>query len=321
VLRIGLIIACLAAGSPTTSPNDPREPVPDLASRAQSAKLIAELYQSDLARIKEPGQEADYAARLLKAGDTTIDDPSGRFELLDEARIAAAQAGDAGTALQAVSRISKEYKVDGLSLAGNTLGLVVNRVLPRDAAKVLPVIDDFVGQAVDADRLDLAKLGADMADNAARKSKDGTLIAQAQDLSEEIGSLKAAFTGVPAASAKLAQDPADPDANYIVGHYYAILKGQWGALVPLSRGSDPVLKGIAARDLAGADNAREMADVGDGWWNWAETQAGLPRENARQRAGFWYRKAAPQLKGLPKLVVDHRLFEMQPEHPTTEPSQ
>lgn len=324
LLLWGLLSACLAAATPpSTAParQDPRLAVPDPALRAKSARLIAELFQSDLAQIRNPAQEAAYASKLLKSATQTTDDPVGRFELFEEARAAAAQAGDVETAMEVVGQISQNYRVNGLLLAANTLGLLVARLGPQDAPRALPFIDTFVSQAVGADRLDLAKAGADMAAQIAHKSKDGTLIAESEAFSKEIESLKAAFEGVPAAAAKLADNPADPEANLVVGRYYCLYKGEWGALEPLSRGSDPVLRGIAARDLAGATDPHGMMAIGDGWWDWAETQSGVPRQTARRRAVYWYQKASPQLEGLSKLVVEHRLFEMQSEHPDTAPSQ
>lgn len=294
--------------------------MPDPVARAKSARLIAELFQSDLAQIRNTQQEAAYAAKLLKAGTGTADDPAGRFELFEEARAAAAHADDIETAMQAVEQISQTYRVNGLLLAANTLEMVAAHLDPQDAPRALPFIDNFVNQAVGADRLDLAKLGADIATELANKSKDRMLIAEAEGFSKEIDALNAAFHGIPAALARLAKNPADPDANLVVGRYYCLYKVQWGALEPLSRGSDPVLKQIAGTDLAGAADAHGMMVIGDGWWDWAESQAGIPRQTARQRAVYWYEKASPKLEGLSKLVVDHRLFEVRSEHPDTVPS-
>lgn len=311
-----MLIACVAAALPG---QDTRLPVPDPSSRAKSAKLIAELFQSDLTQIRSSAQEAWYAARLLRAGIDTNDDPSGRFELFEEARAAAAQAGDIQTAMEAVSQISKNYRANGLALAANTLGLAVAHMPSRDAPTALPYIDSFVSQAINADRFDLARFGVDLASDIAHKVGDGPLITEAEKFSKDVDTLKAAFDAVPTAEAKLAQNPMDPEANLTIGRYYCLYKGEWAALQPLSRGSDPVLKAIAAKDLAGASDAQEMKAIGDGWWEWAENQTGTPRQNARERAVFWYQKASPQLEGLSKLLVEHRIFEEQADHPAAAP--
>lgn len=313
-LLLVALTTCLAA-APAPPAQETRLAVPDSTSRAKAAKLIAELFQSDLAQIRSSAQEADYAAKLFKAGLDTGDDPAGRFELIEEARTAAAHAGDVETAMRAVGQISKDYRVNGLALAANTLGLVAGHAAPQDAPRTLPYIDSFVSQAVGADKFDLAKFGVDLATNIAHKSGDATLITEAEKFSKEVDSLKSAFDGVPAAEAKLASNPADPDANFTVGRYYSLYKGEWAALEPLSRGSDPTLKAIAAKDLAGATDAHGMMAIGDGWWDWATSETGTPSQNARERAVFWYQKAAPQLEGLSKLVVEHRIFEQQAAHP------
>jgi len=312
-LLLAALIASVAAAPPSTQ--DARLPVPDPQTRAKAAKLIAELFQTDLMQIKNAADEAAYAAKLLKAATDTADDPAGRFELFEEARSSAAHAGDVETAMQAVGQISQAYRANGLGLAAQTLSVVVAHAGPRDAPRALPYIDNFVGQSVGADRFDLATLGTDLAMDAARKSQDPTLIAQAEAFAKETDSLKAAFEGVPAAGAKLAQNPSDADANLMIGRFYCLYKGEWGALLPLSHGSDPALKDLAAKDLAGATDPHAMMLIGDGWWDWAAVQSGMPRQNARGRAVFWYQKAAPQLQGLSKLVVEHRLFEFSAEHP------
>lgn len=318
-LLLPALFLCLAA-APAPPARDTRLPVPDPASRAKSAKLIAELFQMDLAQIRNAAQEAQYAAKLLQAGIDTTDDPAGRFELFEEARASAAQVGDVETAMQAVSQISKNYRVNGLTLAAHTLGLVVSHSAPQEAPRALPYIDSFVSQAIGADKFDLAKFGVDLAMDIARKSRDSTLINQAENFAEEIDALKAVFDSVPAAEAKLARNPMDPDANLTIGRYYCLYKGEWAALAPLSQGSDPALKAIAGKDLAGATDAHAMMVIGDGWWEWAMNQTGMPRQNARERAVFWYQKAAPQLEGLSKLVVEHRIFEQHAEYPQGPPN-
>ena len=122
-LAIAALISCVGTAAPVDS--DHRLAVPDPQARAKSAKLIAELFQADLARIRSTDQEAAYARKLLDSAADTADDPAGRFELFEEARGAAAHAGDGETAMRAVSQISSGYRADGLSLAAQTLCVVV----------------------------------------------------------------------------------------------------------------------------------------------------------------------------------------------------
>jgi hypothetical protein len=319
--RLGLMTAALigCVGAAPRVDSDHRLAVPDPQSRAKSAKLIAELFQTDLARIRNADQEAAYAVKLLDSAAQTTDDPAGRFELFEEARTAAAHAGDGETAMRAVSQISDAYRADGLGLAAQTLSVVVAHAGARSATRALPLIDDFVAQSIAADRFDLATLGATLALDAARRSRDAGLTARAEASAKELDTLKAAYQDVPAARAKLAQNPTDSDANLAVGRYYCLYKADWDALVPMSRGSDAALKELAARDLAAGTDSHAMKLAADGWWDWAAEQSGLPRQNARARAVYWYQKALPQLEGLSKLLADHRIFDYRAEHPQTAP--
>jgi hypothetical protein len=319
--RLALIVAALigSAGAAAPSDSDQRLAVPDPQSRAKSAKLIAELFQNDLARIRNTDQEAAYAVKLLDSAAETTDDPAGRFELFEEARTAAAHAGDGETAMRAVSQISDAYRADGLGLAAQTLSVVVAHASAHSATRALPLIDDFMAQSIAADRFDLATLGANLAVDAAQKSRDASLMARAEASAKDLETLKAAYQGVPAARAKLAQNPTDSDANLIVGRYYCLYKADWGALVPLSRGSDAALKELASKDLGAGTDSPAMMMAGDGWWDWATDQTGPPRQNARARAVYWYQKALPQLEGLSKLLADHRIFDFRAEHPQTAP--
>lgn len=313
-LMIGVMVGCAGAGE-----SDSRLAVPNPQSRAKSAKLIAELFQTDLARIRSANQEAAYALKLLDSAAQTNDDPAGRFELLEEARSAAAHAGDGETAMRAVGQISDAYRADGLGLAAQTLSVVVAHAGPHSATRALPLIDDFVVQAIAADRFDLATLGANLAMDAAHRSRDASLLATAEASARDLETLKAAYQDVPAARAKLARNPTDSDANLAVGRYYCLYKADWGALIPLSHGSDAALKELAAKDLTAGSDSQTMMLAADGWWDWATDQTGLPRQNARARAVYWYQKALPQLEGLSKLLADHRIFDFRAEHPQTAP--
>src|SRR5262245_33424262 len=90
-----------------------KAPVPDAAARAKADALIRATFREDYekARTDRAARKA-LAALLLEEGRKTREDAALRYAALAQAYDLAGQAGDAGTALQAITELAREFAID-----------------------------------------------------------------------------------------------------------------------------------------------------------------------------------------------------------------
>jgi hypothetical protein len=148
----------------------------------------------------------------------------------------------------------------------------------------------------------------EMALPASRKAGDPSLAQSLASRSKEVRELAKGFADVKKARETLKKSPTDAAANLSVGKYYCFTKGSWSQGLPmLAAGNDSTLKALAAADLAEPTVPAEQSKVGDGWWDLSTTVKPPQQSRLQERAGYWYKQAAPGLNGVSKAVVDKRL--------------
>lgn len=125
----------------------------------------------------------------------------------------------------------------------------------------------------------------------------------------EIARLQTAWEHIEPALATLKSKPKDPAANLAVGRFECFVKGDWALGLPkLARGSDPKLKSLAERELAGSPTADDrVAAAADGWWEWSLREDEHSRRQVQAHAADLYRKALPALAGLARIRVQQRV--------------
>jgi hypothetical protein len=291
---------------------DERAPVPEAEAQAKAEKLIKDLFKADYAK-RRPADLQDLANKLLQQAGETMDDPTARFVLLREARDLAARAGDAELALKAADELVKNYAVD----AGEMKAAVLEKVQPLTAGTQAnqALAEDALSattEAVDADNYAAALRLLKVAQTAAQKARSIGLAAQVQGRHKEVEQLQKEAESLQADFKTLQKQPRDPDASLKVGQFLCLLKGNWDKGLPLlAQGADEKLQALAKKDLAAPTQAAEQVEVGDGWWNLAESEKDLAKWRLQRRAEHWYKQAAPDLTGLAKSRVDKRLKEVE----------
>jgi hypothetical protein len=100
-----------------------------------------------------------------------------------------------------------------------------------------------------------------------------------------------------------------------MGQFLGPLKGDWTAAIRfLARGSDPVLKPLAERELAPPSQPSEWAAIGDQWWTLAEQDRNALRKGRMQsHARQLYRLSLPGLAGLARMKIEKRLDAPDPD--------
>jgi formylglycine-generating enzyme required for sulfatase activity len=118
---------------------------------------------------------------------------------------------------------------------------------------------------------------------------------------------------IQAALDRLKTQPDDPDTCLAVGRWYCFTRGEWDeGLKLLAKGSDGVLKAMAAKDIASEPSTAEAKIArGDVWWDLAEKTAGSDKSAMRRRAAHWYREAIGEVAaGLAKARLEQRLAQV-----------
>lgn len=282
--------------SVATPEEDPTLPVPDEKARRLARRLFREIFQSEYEEAVTDEEKRKFAEKIRARADQLQEDPAGRYVLLDISAVISAQAGSVIAALEVVEAVKHVFRTDGVELEAKVLEASAGLALSTEENEAaLEAASGIIDQAIAADNYDLATRMVAVALAAARRSGDKRLTYSVVERKDEIASAKLAFLQVAHLVDALAADPADAVANRAVGEYYCFVKGQWeDGLRMLSRGADLRLARLAERDLKGAENAREMLALADGWWE-ASHATSKHHRAMRNRAAYWYQQALPDL--------------------------
>lgn len=286
---------------------DPRLPVPTAEQRRESAAKVREIFDRDAARATNPVAKAKLAAELL-AQATDSSAPSDRYVLLDAALQLATEAGDPETALQAVESLERAYDVDATAMRAGVLDKLAAKAPP---SSLEPVIDALLATANDALSADDIEQAEDLAQKAvagARRSKDRGMQKKAADQLAAVRERKKSLSLQKPFLDRLANDPNDREAALELGMIRCFQQDEWRSGLPLlARGSDAALARLARFDLEQAANQERCLELGDAWWDYAETQKAPLKGPAMGRAITHYSAALAELKGLDRTRVEKRI--------------
>jgi hypothetical protein len=268
-------------------------PVPSATAQDEALKLVKEAYGGQYAEATSSSQKAAFAEKLLQTAKRTDRGTANHYALLRVAWDVATQDGDAKLAIQVVSQIAGSYEIDALAAKTSTVGKTADSI--RSSAQrtaLASVALDLVEEAVAADDYDRAKELVSIGLAAARKAQDWQLVKRIVARDKALKEAAEAYSRVREALAKLDNNPTDPEANQAAGEYFCFVKGDWEKGIPmLALGTDDALKTLARKELKQAGSAEERMELGDAWWDLAQTKDGKQREALLLRAGSWYAAA------------------------------
>jgi len=291
-------------------PQDRKLEIPPDASQKEAEKVIKELFKEEYAK-RSPIDRQSFARNLLKQAGESKDSAATQYVLFREASDVAARAGDVDLAFRAIDDQSRIFPTPPFALKSAALTLAATAA--RTAEEHKPIATAALklsDEAAQARHFDVAVKSSQAAAAAARKGKDLALANRADAQVKSMTALQEKFEKARKSIDVLAAAPDNPEANQAAGEFECFALGDWEAGLPkLAKGTDPVLKALAAKDLARPSDGPELAALGDGWWDRAEKESGLPRISLRQRAMYWYEQASRKLTGLNKVRVDKRLAE------------
>ena len=287
--------------------------VPDTAKISESRKLVRDLFKQQYARSKD---WPDLAKKLLKQADEAANDPPARYAMLDEARLLAAKAGDAETAVKATETLLASFKVSRAKIWAEISKQVLDATgrNPNAAHGVALLLITATDHAIDEDDWTSAQTLVRNAIAAARKARSASLLKGAQTRARRIVQLKTESDKVKKHLVTLKTKPDDPAANLAVGKYFCLYKLNWERGIPmLAKGSDAALKTAAGNDLlATAGVAEAKLTAADGWYALARKANKTESAGMKVRAHHWYQQALPKLTSLKKIKAQKRLAELAP---------
>jgi hypothetical protein len=293
---------------------------PTKEAREAAEKIVTELLGAQIEQaIRGPAEAKLTLAKMLKkqAAETT-DNAAARFVMYQEARDLAAAAGDVALATSAIDKLAEQYVIDAPSDRLATLSIVVKNIHSAEAGQaVLDAALAAIDEAVVADDFDVAGKLVRLASSLAARLHNGPIAAQLKGRPANIEQLKKEFAKAIDAQAKLKDQPDDPAANLTVGYFQGPMKGDFEKALPyLAKCSDPLLAGLAKKELAAPVEAADQAKLADGWWDAADQQREPAKSRTRAHAVKVYEKLLPSLKGLAKAQAESRLKHFEAEHPT-----
>jgi hypothetical protein len=143
-------------------------------------------------------------------------------------------------------------------------------------------------------RLDQWRSFAEAAKGLKDKALSQRIEARLAELSEEIAEAER----LAPALEMLAKDPADPAANLVVGRNACFVEREWArGLEHLARGSDPLLRELAARELSSLADASARLELGRSWLAFGARQKEPACTASSERGRAWLGRAWPDASG------------------------
>lgn len=312
-----ILIGLLFVGVHTvsTAQEAKKAPIPGKDDQARISKIVDELYGKRLAKAQtDPAERAELARTLLNEGRLTKDDLAGRYVQFSLAHELAAQAGDVTTALAAADELARDFiipastifqmKIKMLQQASNVTGA------PPDAYqsvidRALLILDDTLDADDYPSSLDLIAA----AEQASKKLRRVALVLAMNRKQEEIVKAQKEFARWQPFADTLEKTPDDAKANFEMGKYHSLIKGNFERGLPLlAMGGKGNLQGLAQLERGETVTPIFLAK------GWHIQGATLPdatmKTNALMRAYHWYQESLNGADDKTRAEVDLNLLDI-----------
>ena len=295
------------------SPSKPLPPKPEAVEQARTQ--IAAEFAQQLAQASRPDEKMALVRMLAAEGNKAADQSARAYALLEMACQMAVDLADADEALLAIDGMAKQFAVDAPAMKAAALSQIAQKTITAARRKQLaPRMTAVLDELLAGENLSAAEQLLSALQHNAAEALDAELRKEAQHRSEQFQRWKQQYQLIEQARQTLAHSPDDQQAHLLLGQYYCFVKADWEqGLKHLARCGDPLLRQAAAAESAISDEPSEQLKLADLWW---EASGKLPaqyRQQARQRAGYWYSLIKGQLPGEQQQLVSQRLEELSGE--------
>jgi WD40 repeat protein len=300
--RIEFAVAALIFAATTSAAQPPKPvPMPPADEIKDAVATLKDVFD------KEYGSTRDraLAAKLFQLASQRKT-PAMIFACYDEARRLAAASGDVKRALDAIEALNRRFTNLPPSLLRDTIRQLANAEVPMaDTLELAHLARAEAAIALEREDYAGAAELAGIATTAAKKTEDPALALDLHEYKTKLENLSKAADTVKA-------KPDDPDANGVLGAYWALERGNWGVgLKHLAKGSDKALASAATKDLGAPKSAKERTALGDAWFKLSQTGEGDRKQLLAQRAWEWYTAAVMVAMGDDDLKPSERAKEIE----------
>jgi hypothetical protein len=282
---------------PPPSPNDIR----------RATEAIQEIFRVEFSAANTPDKRVALSQQLLTQADRTTK-PLDRWALLAQALQLATEAGDPVTAFAAIDASAKTFAIDGQAARIEAVSKLVSKVQPGAVNDLARLCVSMCRSAVANEDLAEAKKLVYITTGLAKKSRNGDLLSECNQLTLTIREAEKSFKERDSLVERLTKNPNDPATNSELGRFYCFKGNDWQAGLPfLAKGDDPQIAQLASRELAGAETMAEELALADSWWALSEMQSAYAKVAIQSHAADLYRRAVKSVTGLDKLRVEKRI--------------
>jgi hypothetical protein len=210
--------------------------------------------------------------QLLDQAAKSQGDPSAYWVLCREALDIAVQGGDSDRTVEAIETAARLFDIDPLLMKTASLSSVAKSVkAPEESGALTEALLKHVDDLIRADQFDTSDKLVALAVQQSKKSNDAGLATRAATRAKEVSEAKTLFAAMKGVLEALAKNPEDTGSNLEMGKFLCYVKGSWDlGLRFLLKGSDPVLKSLAQKELAAPTQSADRAALADGWFELGE---------------------------------------------------
>jgi hypothetical protein len=289
-------------------------PIPPDAEAQRAREGIRQQYAALYTR-QDRAERLALAERLRGQADETLDNPTRRYALWQEARQLAIQAAAIVPALRISDDMAHTFVLDGLELKVGALRDINGRLTTPGpaypaserpelnhhlAARALEVLDGACAARKFETAFDLLEM-CNAAESRARYDGDVVLIPPAP---AELEALKPQF-------ARLQRDPEDGSASFQVGRFLCLSEGRWQAGLPLlAKANDPLWQAAARSELKRPGDAAAHIATGDTWKRLFDRERGRDHGRLGWHARSWYDLALSELPPVERRAVVTRALQI-----------
>lgn len=285
-----------------------QEKPPSPSELKSAEKQVKDLFTAEYSRREKPERLA-FCRKLLEAASNPKDELAVRWILLRDAGTVAAECQDLETAFSAAAKRAEifDVKADALRDAALVLAKKSSKS-PEDASDLAESCLRIGLEAMKAEDFDAVLRWSKEAEEAGRSAKNQKYVDRAKDLAAASSEAKKERKQFVEAEGAVILDPANPEANLVLGRHWCFVKGDWQKGLPyLARGSDEQLRVLAASELAKPSTPDAQAMLGDGWSDASQRKA--DRQAFQDRARYWYETALKGAQGVLRAKLEKRLLE------------
>lgn len=290
-----------------------KHPLPSTEELKEKRALISELYKSEYTKAKSPAQKVELGKLMHREGQSTTDDPVGRFELWRISREILTREGEFALALGIVDNFDDHYQsIDVTELKSESLIDSAKQVGRSQVKDYLESVGELISRCLQEERFGLANQMISQAYEHLRSKMKVSERTELERFESRVQLVELVHTEYKTGLEKLTETEDDPQANQQVGRYLCLIREQWDqGLKHLASGTEPKLRAAAVTEISSRDDADSALAIADGWMDAATIASQeFEQENLRVRALAWYLRAEGETKGLEQKKVEVRIDEL-----------